>query len=334
MDIKQYHHAIIGCGRISPIHKNAFVESGVSHFSYCDLDIHKAELLSENGNNIFSDYRKIPIKGLDSVSVCTDHGSHLQISNYFLSNGVSVVVEKPCCLPMQNPEAFLLKYVKEGAIFTQIVQHRYDSIVKFVKNLIDEGKLGHIVLADFTLYCHRSKNYFLESPWKGRYASEGGSSIVNQAFHLVDLINYFFGFTPKVECYRTNYWLKDIIETDETSFALFHYPEFHVSLKTTICSSETWFTRLDIIGSKAAVSFSIDEPFVFYYFSDTLKTEIQTYFSTIRDSVLPSSFGYFGNSHKKQIKSFIESTIAGRNINLPDITSILNTHKLIKLLYL
>ena len=150
----------------------------------------------------------------------------------------------------------------------------------------------------------------------------------------MDLINYFFGFTPKVECYRTNYWLKDIIETDETSFALFHYPEFHVSLKTTICSSETWFTRLDIIGSKAAISFSIDEPFAFYYYSDPVKTEIQGYLSSIRDSVSPSPFGYFGNSHKKQIKSFVESTIAGRYINLPDITSILNTHKLIKLLYL
>lgn len=335
MDIKHYRHAIVGCGRIAPIHKEAFEALGISDIDYCDLMLDRALTLSEKESNVYTDYLKIPTDTLNSVSVCTDHVSHLNIADYFLSKGVSVIVEKPFCLPQQDLQTFLHKHSTPYPILTQIMQHRYDSIVNFVKSLIDNGKLGHIVQADFTLWCNRPESYFKKSPWKGKYATEGGSAVINQAFHLVDLINFFFGVTNKVDSYLCNYWMRDVIETDETAYALFHYPSFCVSFKTTICSSELWRTRLDIIGDKGMVSFSIDEPFSFYYYSDSVSEDVKKYLNDFhQDCVRISPHGYFGNSHKKQIKAFVQSVI-NRNYNhLPDTDTIATTQQLINSLYL
>lgn len=335
MDIREYTHALIGCGRIAPVHKDALESLGVQNIIYCDLQEARARDLSQGGGPVFSDYRSIPCENLHGVSICTDHASHLPLADYFLKRGVSVIVEKPCCLPGESIQDLFRKYPDPFPVFSQVAQHRYDSIVLFVRELIRKGKMGRLVMGDFTLYCRRMEDYFMKSPWKGKFATEGGSAMINQAFHLVDLVSFLFGRPRKVESILGNHYLKDVIETDETGFVLFHYNDFSVSLKATICSSETWMTRLDVIGDAGMVSFSIDEPFEFYHYSDSLRNDVERFLAeNAEDCISVSPNGYFGNSHKKQIRSFVESVLAGRSIGLPGRDAIIDTQKLINSIYL
>ena len=336
MVIKEYAHAIIGCGRIAPIHIKALQDNGVSSILLCDIDTRKAKALTPAGDQYFNDYQTIPLDMLDSVSVCTGHDSHIEISKYFLSRGVSVLCEKPLSVPSYEIGDFLKICRRDkSAIFSVVAQHRYDSIVKFVKKLISSGRLGQIVLSDFTLYCNRPNSYYSESSWRGKKESEGGSVLINQAYHLLDLIVFLFGTPQDTHSFLSTHFKKNVIETEETACAFIEYPTHSVTLKATVCSNELWYTRIDIVGTLGMISFSIDEPFRIFEYSKSIEEDV-TFFLR-KDKKLANKKGdlfYFGHSHELQIRAFIKSVQSRERILLPSIEEIEKTQNLIQKLYL
>ena len=74
----------------------------------------------------------------------------------------------------------------------------------------------------------RQREYYENSGWRGKWKTEGGGLLINQAIHTLDLLTYFFGEAEDVEASMHNHHLKDVIEVEDTV-------EAYMELKGTAC---------------------------------------------------------------------------------------------------
>lgn len=316
---KVINHAIIGCGRIAQNHYNAAKENNINIVCCCDIDIEKAKHFSMKNNikEYISDYKELTNReDIDSISICTDHVSHTEIAKDFIENK-HIIIEKPLSTNNALAKKFneLCKDTKK--VISVIAQHRFDCSVNFVKKMIDNGDLGKIVLVNAKLKCHRDKEYYTESYWRGTLEKEGGSTVINQAFHIVDTLTYLFGLPIKVESELINIGFKKEIETEDTCAALLKYNDFLCCFSSTNSSITDWQTSIEVIGTKGEINFNIDFPenILEFNVSDDLKEKYKEDIKVISENHENNKnlgVNYYGLSHIKQFKDFKEAIITGR----------------------
>ena len=70
---------------------------------------------------------------------------------------------------------------------------------------------------------YRTDAYFRASPWRGRFASEGGGLLVNQAPHLLDLLLWLFGAPSRVTGF-CRFGRFHEIEVEDVATAMLDFP--------------------------------------------------------------------------------------------------------------
>jgi predicted dehydrogenase len=91
---------------------------------------------------------------------------------------------------------------KAGKILSVVSQRRFFPACRRMKEAIDEGKIGKPSLAQLTILGWRDEAYYKSDPWRGKWDSEGGGILINQAPHQIDLLHWFMG--PFAEI--TGFW--------------------------------------------------------------------------------------------------------------------------------
>jgi UDP-N-acetyl-2-amino-2-deoxyglucuronate dehydrogenase len=336
---QKYHHSIIGCGRIAQNHFDAAVENNMEISLCVDKDIKKArEFASKNHiKNYSSDYFDVlKSNKISSVSICTDHLSHTKIAKDIFEHS-HLIIEKPLSSDFQEAMNFFHYQSANKNIITVISQHRFDKVVSFVKKLLNRNVLGDIVIVNISLKCKRDASYYTDSDWKGRLIFEGGSTVINQAYHLIDLLIFFWGMPLSVKSFVKNIKLKNIIETEDTCVSIMDYGHFLCSFYTTNASITDWETQIEIIGTEGEVSFSIDYPenLIYLRIDKEKEPEYSNDIKRIRDNYSlenTSDINYYGKSHIEQFKNFKNSILHKEKVKVTLIDA-LNTQKLIALLY-
>jgi predicted dehydrogenase len=74
-----------------------------------------------------------------------------------------------------------------------------------MKHAIDEGKIGKPVIAQVTILGWRDKEYYSSDPWRGKWATEGGGILINQAPHQIDLMHWYMGPAAEIRGFWDNY---------------------------------------------------------------------------------------------------------------------------------
>lgn len=336
---KKINHAIIGCGRIAQNHYQAAIENKINVVACCDLDLELAQEFSQKNNIPFytNDYHDLLNNNeIDSISICTDHKSHVEIAKEFI-NKKNIIIEKPLSSNLKLAKNFYNESKSNDKIITVISQHRFDLVVNLVKKMILDKVLGNITLVNAQLVCQRSREYYSQSYWRGKKSLEGGSTIINQSFHIVDILNYLFGLPTNVKSYKKNLRFCDIIDTEDTCVSIANYETFLCTLSSTNTSTKEWETTIEIIGTKGNVKFNIDFPeeilelnideFYFKKYENELKIINDNYKKNINSSV-----NYYGLSHVIQFKNFKESILGKSKIKV-GVKESLETQKFIEMIY-
>lgn len=81
---------------------------------------------------------------------------------------------------------------QSGCQLGVIFQNRYIDGVQRVRQLIADGALGAVKGAFSTMNWYRPASYY-QCDWKGRWATEGGGVVIDQAIHSIDLVRYMTG---------------------------------------------------------------------------------------------------------------------------------------------
>jgi predicted dehydrogenase len=152
---KPLNVGMIGYGFMGRAHSNAYLQ--VNH--YFDLDrrpVLKAVCARSQDNakkfadkwgyeSIETDWRRLlDRKDIDLIDICTPNNLHAEIALAAAQAGKMILCEKP--LAMNGPEGLKMVEAVEKAKVPNMVWYNYRRVpaVTFARQLIDEGKLGHI----------------------------------------------------------------------------------------------------------------------------------------------------------------------------------------------
>lgn len=209
--------AIIGLGVIGKVHFDVLKSQNADIVALCDID--ESALEKYDGVNKYTDYKKmLDCEHIDVVHICTPHYLHAEMAIYALGKNVNVLCEKPLCIKVEDVDRIIDAESKSKAMLGVCLQNRYNKSSQYVKHLLDGKKVD---FAFGNVSWHRDRAYYESGDWRGKWATEGGGVMINQAIHTLDLMQWICG-APRSVCANTyNYSLKDVIEVEDTAIALF-----------------------------------------------------------------------------------------------------------------
>ncbi len=204
--------AIIGLGIIGSVHKDILQREGYDLCAVCDVDENK---LNGSPINTYVDYKEMLEKEKpDVVHICTPHHLHAEMVIEALNRGINVLCEKPLCIKEEDIERILQAEKASVAKLGVCHQNRYNPENVFVKEYLN-GKT--IVGGTGSVVWNRDGAYYGSAEWRGKWETEGGGVLINQALHTLDLMQWLIGYPEKVEATLSNQRLKNVIEVEDTA---------------------------------------------------------------------------------------------------------------------
>ena len=128
----------------------------------------------------------------DVLTVATPNGLHAPQAVAGLRHGLHVVVEKPLALTKADAEIIVQTALQTGRLVFCVMQNRYSPPAAWLKQVVDEGRLGQVYLVQFNCFWNRDARYYRPGGWKGSQALDGGT-LFTQFSHFVDLLYWVFG---------------------------------------------------------------------------------------------------------------------------------------------
>lgn len=217
---------MIGLGHIAQVHIKCLIHLNIDIVAICDINIKKCEkVISDYGllSVVYTDYHEmIEKEDAEIVHICTPHYLHPEMIKNCLNRGIKVFTEKPLAISRSQLDKLRERVNKTPGSVGVCFQNRFSPAVEYIKRYLQDRKIEGII---GSLSWDRGFDYYLNSDWKGKKEYEGGSVLINQAIHTIDLFRYLKGEPETVICHSANDTLKDIIDTEESAFALFEYPD-------------------------------------------------------------------------------------------------------------
>jgi UDP-N-acetyl-2-amino-2-deoxyglucuronate dehydrogenase len=218
-----FKFAIVGCGRIAQRHAEHIQGTG-SLVAVCDIDENKAKTLGDQYkakwfNSLDDMLRECP--EIDVVSVCTPNGLHAEHSIKALKAGRHVLCEKPMALSVPDCSAMISAAERANKRLFIVKQNRFNPPVEFVKEMIDQGRLGKIYSIQLSCFWNRNEDYYKNS-WKGTKDMDGGT-LFTQFSHFIDLLYWYFGDVASVSASTANFHHQGTIEFEDTGLAILKF---------------------------------------------------------------------------------------------------------------
>jgi UDP-N-acetyl-2-amino-2-deoxyglucuronate dehydrogenase len=194
---------IIGCGKIARTHAEAVTTTtGASLVAFCDADIARAQAFAtEFGAELATDTMDdFFARGeLDAALICTPHPAHERLVVACAEAGVHVLCEKPIAIRLDEADRMIEATDAARVAFGVIFQRRFWPAAQRIRRAIDDGLLGKLTFGSSYSHLWRPESYFASDPWRGKWETEGGGVMMNQAVHMVDMLQWYMG--PAAEVY-------------------------------------------------------------------------------------------------------------------------------------
>jgi predicted dehydrogenase len=246
---------LIGCGGVGPTHAGALLRiEDAELVAVADLIPERAsELAAKLGlSKVYtSDEELIADPDIDVVCICTPSGLHAEHAIRAMRAGKHVIVEKPMEVTREACDRMVRVQRETGRKLTVISQHRFDPAAILVKEAIDSGKLGKIILADASVKWWRKQEYYDVAPWRGTWAMDGGGSLMNQGVHTMDVLQWLVGGVASVFAHTATGAHE--IETEDVAVAAL---KFNCGAIGTLTATTAAFpglpARIDIYGTEGS----------------------------------------------------------------------------------
>jgi UDP-N-acetyl-2-amino-2-deoxyglucuronate dehydrogenase len=310
-------HAVIGCGRVAPNHLDAFsVIPGVIVEWACDRDAKSAAELARAGGRarVTTDVTEVLADDrVDSVSIAVDHAQHAGLVAAALRAGKHVLVEKPLAMTVAEGQELVALSERSGLVLSVVSQHRYDPLVVAVRRWLRDGLLGKLVSVNVTLQCGRTPDYYRDSYWRGSWAGEGGSALVNQGYHGLDVTRWLCDGLDVIGAAAATGRMREVMETEDTFAALMMSPSGAlVTFNVTVASVVAWRSRISLVGTEGSVVFDLDHPGTLHFADGgprLLHEAEQEKARSVQEE--PSGIDYYGISHRRQAVDFCAAIRTG-----------------------
>ncbi len=257
---------IVGCGGIAVVHAEAILKmENAMICGFADPIVERAESMRHrfgvSDAGIYESAAKlIAHERPDAIHICTPHYLHVPMAISALEQGIHVFMEKPPAISREQFEALRQAADRAKARLGFCFQNRYNPDTEYLDQMIEQGTFGTLLGAKAFVTWRRDADYYARSPWKGNFREEGGSALINQAIHSLDLILMWLGEPVTASASMTNHHLPGLIETEDTCEA---YLSFAHGERALIYASNAWVedapVQIELVFSRAMVRMERNE---------------------------------------------------------------------------
>ncbi|MCL1793639.1 MAG: Gfo/Idh/MocA family oxidoreductase [Oscillospiraceae bacterium] len=252
---KKIGYAVVGLG-VGRTHCDAAYKSkNADLVAVCDLIEEKLEAAKKAYEGVltyksFEEMLKNP--DIDIVSIAVPSGLHADLAVQALESGKNVLVEKPIDITVEKAKKIEEARIKTGKKAGVIHQNRFNAVMKPMKEAVDSGKIGKLILGTFAVKWYRDQNYYDAGGWRGTWAMDGGGSLMNQAVHTVDLMQWLMGEAKSVTSIAGVYNHK--IETEDLTASLVKFKSGAVAtFVSSTCCYPGLCTDIQLYGEKGSI---------------------------------------------------------------------------------
>jgi predicted dehydrogenase len=248
---------IIGCGSIARRHANLLALGQVKDASLaavCDLDESRANDFASNYNvEAFYNVQEMLSNGdIDAISILTPSGLHAKIIMEVAKYGKPIVVEKPLALKLRDADEVIEACDSYGVKLFVVKQNRFNLPIVKLRQAIEEGRFGQLVLGTVRIRWCRNQSYYDEAPWRGTWKHDGGV-LTNQASHHIDLLVWMMGEVESVFAKTTTALAN--IEAEDTAVVVLKFSSGALGIieATTATRPKDLEGSISILGEKGSV---------------------------------------------------------------------------------
>ena len=257
---KKIGYAVVGLGVGRTHCDSAYNSQNADLVAVCDLLENRLEAAKKAYDGVltytsFEEMLKNP--DIDIVSIAVPSGLHAELAVLALENGKNILVEKPIDITVENAMKIENARVKTGLKVGVIHQNRFNAVMKPVKEAVDSGKIGKLILGSFAVKWFRDQNYYDNGGWRGTWEMDGGGSLMNQAVHTVDLMQWLMGDVLSVTSSMGIYSHK--IQTEDLTVSIVKFKSGAVATFTSsTCCYPGICTDIQLYGEKGSIEIDGD----------------------------------------------------------------------------
>jgi predicted dehydrogenase len=248
--------AIVGCGRIARRHAAILRDMpGVELCGLADTTLRRAEEFArEYGGRAYGQLTALIAREKpDLVNICTPSGNHAELALLATRAGVpNLIVEKPIALTLPDADAMIGECERRGTRLFVVKQNRYNLPIKKLREALDHGRFGKLVLGAVRVRWCRRQDYFDQDAWRGTWAQDGGV-FSNQASHHVDMLVSMMGDVESVRAVTATRLVR--IEAEDTGIAILKFKNGALGVieATTAARPEDLEGSISILGENGTV---------------------------------------------------------------------------------
>jgi len=320
MTESQHGFGIIGCGVIAPFHAKAIADLPNARL------VAVADAVAKRARNVASDFGVDALEvdallarpDIDVVCVCVPSGMHADVGARAAAAGKHLVVEKPIEVTLEAADRLIGACERHGVKLSVISQHRWDVGVQALKQLVDSGGLGRLILGDAIVKWYRTQQYYESGDWRGTLKLDGGGALMNQGVHYVDLLQWVMGPVERVFARtRTSAHLR--IEVEDIAVAALSFANGAVGVLE--CSTAVYPglpERLEVTGTGGSAIVEAGELKLRELKEEKGETspyggkvEASTHGAAPAAASNPADISYAG--HREQLRDFLSAIDTGRD---------------------
>jgi UDP-N-acetyl-2-amino-2-deoxyglucuronate dehydrogenase len=317
--MKTWNFGIIGAGLIADFHAKAIQNiSNAKLTSVCDPDPEKVKKLAmKYGCRAFSNYSEMLRSGeMDIVTIATPSGAHMEPTIEAARLGKHVICEKPLDISLDRIDKMIAAHEKAGTTLGGIFNYRYNDPVRYLKTAVDNGRFGIITFAGIYVPWWRNNDYYKDS-WHGTLKLDGGGALMNQAIHMIDMLQFLMGPVDSLQAYTAT--LGHSIEVEDTGAAVLKFKNNALGvIYGSTASFPGQFRRIEITGTKGTV-IMVENSFKVWQFADQTEADKEIFerYSQIEGGGGVSDPGAIPfEPHARNIAAFIDSIEKGKTFEI------------------
>lgn len=225
MDFRTIKFAVVGCGHIGKRHAEMIERNRYAEL--CALiDLKEKGLLDIETYavpffNSLEDFLSSGIQ-VDVISIATPNGYHASQALLALSARKHVVIEKPMTLDKHDAERLIYKALEVRRQVFAVMQNRYSPPSKWIKDLVESGKLGELYMVQLNCYWNRDGRYYRSGSWHGNKELDGGT-LYTQFSHFIDILYWLFGDIQNIYTRLYDFNHAELTDFEDSGFVTFDF---------------------------------------------------------------------------------------------------------------
>lgn len=188
---------IVGCGSIGRRHAQNAQTLGAD-VALCDINEERMHNfgMSRGITEYYTDfYNAAEASGVQAAVIATPTSLHVEPALAMIDAGISVLMEKPLCILMEDAWRIERHARKQDITFMMAHTFRFRDEWAEVLRMVQENPLGKIYSAEFNGGWYLP-DWHIHEDYRHEYAASkalGGGVMLTGMSHIIDIVRWFFG---------------------------------------------------------------------------------------------------------------------------------------------